>query len=150
MMLIAHPEPAPNKCRDAQGSGVMSKPGKVKSNFQPKILRDLAWWTMWTCKENIGQVLVTKGLKAKNLPNPRLLQLLKAWRVVEREHLKESKANFCCSHFWENLAAQMFQQRWCLGPETQCPCLGTWAGWPHPRGSSSWKWDLLRHDRTIQ
>ena len=39
---FAHPEAAPNKCRDAQGSGVVAEPGKVESNFQPKVLRDLA------------------------------------------------------------------------------------------------------------
>ena len=50
---FAHPEAAPNKCRDAQGSGVVAEPGKVESNFQSKVLRDLA--CMWTCKANIGE-----------------------------------------------------------------------------------------------
>ena len=122
-MLIAHPEPAPNKCRDAQGSGVMSKPGKIESNFQPKILRDLAWWAMWTCKENSGQVIVTKGLKAKNLSDPRLLQLLKAWRVVEREHLVKKS---------QKLISRKEAKAIYLGPELQCPCSGTWVGWPPP------------------
>ena len=89
MMIIAHPEPASYKSRDAQGSGVMSKPGKVESNLQPKVFRDLAWWMIWTihARKILGKIF-TKGLKAENLSDPRLLQLLKAWCVMEGEHLK--------------------------------------------------------------
>ena len=47
--LDAHPECAADCSRNAQGSCVVAKPGKVESDLQPKVLRDLAW----TCKENI-------------------------------------------------------------------------------------------------
>ena len=52
---FAHPEATSNKSRDAQGSGVVAKPGKVESNFQPKVLRNLAW--TW--------IFISKHLKTK-------------------------------------------------------------------------------------
>ena len=71
---LAHPEAAPNKCRDAQGSGVVAEPGKVESNFQSKVLRDLACMEVeMQSKYWVKSGLATKGLKAKNLANPRLL-----------------------------------------------------------------------------
>ena len=71
---FAHPEAAPNKCRDAQGSGVVAEPGKVESNFQSKVLRDLACMEVeMQSKYWVKSGLATKGLKAKNLANPRLL-----------------------------------------------------------------------------
>ena len=40
--LNAHPECSSDSCRNAQGSGVVAKPGKVESDLQPKVLGDLA------------------------------------------------------------------------------------------------------------
>ena len=36
--LNAHPECSSDSCRNAQGGGVVPKPGKVESDLQPKVL----------------------------------------------------------------------------------------------------------------